>query len=374
MRIVVAPDKFAGSLAAPEVTRAIAAGWRKAAPQDEIVAVPMADGGPGFVGCLAASLPGRIRTVGVSGPLGQAVAADVFVSDATWYVEAAAANGRHLSGAQRDPMVATSAGVGEILRAACGRGATRIVVGLGGSATNDGGAGMLAALGAQGRDAGGALVDLTGGPAALERLATLDLTAAREVVAGVELVAATDVDSPLLGERGATRMFGAQKGLTGEMADRAEAAIAHWADVCESTGAAAGLRREPGAGAAGGLGYALLLLGASRTSGAAVIAAATDLPDRCASADLVITGEGCFDEQSRHGKVVMSVLAAAGEVPVVIVAGQSLVPAAQWRSEGFADVVSLLDRAGSVTESMNRAPRLLADAAADLARRARPTG
>src|SRR3954453_5300260 len=205
MRVLIAPDKFAGTLTAVEAAEAIAEGWRRRAPGDELDLVPMADGGPGFVDVLHASLGGELLAMTVRGPYGEPVPGSVLVHDGTAYVESAQACGLHLTPREeRRPEAAGTYGVGELVAAACEAGATRVVVGLGGSGTNDGGAGLLAALGATSTPDGA----LTGGATALGDLKSVDLAAARERVAGVQLVAASDVDNPLLGLRGAINVFG----------------------------------------------------------------------------------------------------------------------------------------------------------------------
>ena len=295
MRVLIAPDKFAGTLSAVEAAEAIAEGWRRRAPDDQLELVPMADGGPGFVDVLHASLGGELLAATVSGPYGEPVPGSVLLEGDTAYVESAQACGLHLTPeADRRPEDATSYGVGELVRHAVDAGATRVVVGLGGSATNDGGAGLLAALGAVSVDEDA----LTRGATGLADVESVDLTAARAVVDGVELVAASDVDNPLLGLIGAINVFGPQKGIRD---DRLQAVDALLERLAVATDRKVALGK--GAGAAGGLGFALLLLGASRTPGVDVVSDAVGLADRAARSDLVITGEGAFDFSSRSGKV-----------------------------------------------------------------------
>jgi glycerate kinase len=352
MRVLVAPDKFAGTLTAVEAADAIVAGWRRTAPADEIDLAPMSDGGPGFVDVLHAALGGALEPVVVRGPFGEAVPATVLVVDATAYVESAQACGLHLTGGQRAEH-ATTYGVGELVAAAREAGATRVVVGLGGSGTNDGGAGMLAALGAR------ADRPLDQGVVGLAGISAVELPDA-----GVELVAATDVDSPLTGMFGATRTFGPQKGVTGERV----AVVDGW---LEAFAAAAGRRTalEKGAGAAGGLGYALLLLGASREPGIDLVADAVGLRRRAAAADLVITGEGAFDFSSRSGKVPYGVAAAAGEAlrPCVALAGQVLVGSREMRTLGVESAYSLVEMVGE-ERAFGDPAGALADVAARVAR------
>jgi glycerate kinase len=367
MRVLIAPDKFAGTLTAVQAAEAIAAGWRRQAPGDELDLAPMADGGPGFVDVLHAALGGDLSAVTVSGPHGVPVPAVVLRVGDTAYVESAQAAGLHLvsgpesgsgseSGAGSGSVeTATSAGVGELVLAAVESGATTVVVGLGGSGTNDGGAGVLAALGAT---ADGVL---DGGPAALATVTTVDLAPARARLAGVTLVAASDVDNPLTGLFGATKTFGPQKGL-------AEDRIAEVDGWLESFAAATDRRTslEKGAGAAGGIGYALLALGATREPGIALVAEAVSLASRARAADLVVTGEGAFDFSSRAGKVPYGVAGIASEAlrPCVALAGQVLVGSREMRALGIESAYSLVELVGE-----ERALGAPADALADLAAR-----
>lgn len=367
MRIVVAPDKFAGSLSAPQVAAAIGEGWLSVRPDDDVVLVPLSDGGPGFIDCLAASAPGAIATVPVTGPVGGQVMARVLTGP-TWYIEAAQANGLDLVAAgDRDPWRATSAGVGQLIAAAAAAGAGHAVVGLGGSATNDGGAGALGALGAVALDHHGRPVDLLGGPQSLRDVATVDLTSARATLGGMSLTIATDVDNPLLGASGASRMFALQKGAARQDLPALDAVLATWAAACVAGGADPVTAQWPGAGAAGGLGYALMLLRAHRVSGIDMVMSATGLVARCRDADMVITGEGRLDDQSLHGKVVAGVAAAANGIPVVVIAGDSRLGAAQWRAVGIDRVETLVAQAGSVPTAIARAAVLARDVAATIA-------
>lgn len=353
MRVLIAPDKFAGTLTAVQAAEAIAAGWRRQAPGDDLDLAPMADGGPGFVDVLHAALGGDLSAVTVSGPHGSPVPAVVLRVDDTAYVESAQAAGLHLVSGPVE--TATSAGVGELVLAAVEGGATTVVVGLGGSGTNDGGAGLLAALGAT---ADGVL---DGGPAALASVSSVDLAPARARLAGVTLVAASDVDNPLTGLFGATKTFGPQKGL-------AEDRIAEVDGWLEAFAAATDRRTslEKGAGAAGGIGYALLALGATREPGIALVAEAVSLASRARAADLVVTGEGAFDFSSRAGKVPYGVAGIASEAlrPCVALAGQVLVGSREMRALGIESAYSLVELVGE-----ERALGAPADALADLAAR-----
>ncbi len=356
MRILVAPDKFAGTLSAVEAADAVVAGWLRHAPADELSTVPMSDGGPGFVHALEAHLDGELLALSVSGPYGARVPATVLLHQGTAYIESAQACGLHLTPAdERDPERATTVGVGELVGAALDAGAQRVVVGLGGSATNDGGAGMLSALGAD----AGAHVDLRAGAAGLAGLGEdtpVDLTAARRRVGDAALVLASDVDNPLLGLRGAINVFGPQKGVRDERKPHLDGLLERLADATERATANA-----PGAGAAGGLGFAMLLLGGTREPGVELIASAVGLEQQCGQADLVVTGEGAFDYSSRGGKVVYGVAQVAGAVarPCVVVAGRVDVGSREMRALGVEQAYSMRDLVGE--------RRALADPAESLA-------
>jgi glycerate kinase len=353
MRVLIAPDKFAGTLTAVEAADAIAAGWRRRAPGDDLDLAPMADGGPGFVDVLHAALGGELAAVTVSGPHGAPVPAAVLRVGETAYVESAQAAGLHL--VEGDPETASSRGVGELVLAAVESGARTVVVGLGGSGTNDGGAGVLAAL--------GAISDgvLDGGAAALATVSRVDLAPARQRLAGVVLVAASDVDNPLTGLFGATKTFGPQKGI-------GEERIAEVDGWLEAFAAATDRRTslEKGAGAAGGIGYALLALGAARRPGIELVTDAVSLAERARLADLVVTGEGAFDFSSRAGKVPYGVAGIASEAlrPCIALAGQVLVGSREMRALGIESAYSLVELVGE-----DRALGAPADALAELAER-----
>ena len=340
MRVLIAPDKFAGTLTAVEAAHAIAEGWRRRAPADELELVPMADGGPGFVDVLHASLGGDLLSVTVTGPLGDPVPATVLVHEGTAYVESAQACGLHLvAEGDRDPERAGTRGVGELLRAAVEAGAKRVVVGLGGSGTNDGGAGMLAGLGATATPDGA----LERGPSSLATLESVDLTPARTLLDQVELVAATDVDNPLLGLTGATSVYGPQKGVREDRKQAVDATLERLAGATDKR-----VARAKGAGAAGGLGFGLLLLGAVRQPGVELVAQAVGLPGSARQADLVVTGEGAFDFSSRSGKVPYGVAAVAAEAlrPCIALAGRVLVGSREMRALGVESAYAVVDLVG----------------------------
>jgi glycerate kinase len=363
MRVLVAPDAFGGTLTAPQAARAIIEGWHRHAPGDVLTQAAMADGGPGFVDVLSAALDGELAMVTVRGPVGADVPVTVLHHDGTAYVESAQACGLHLA-VPPDPLHATTFGVGQAVAAAVDAGARRVVVGLGGSATNDGGAGLLAALGAT------ADVPLDRGPAALAGVTSVDLSAARSRIDGVELVIAADVDLSLLGMFGATKTFGPQKGLTdGQIIE-----VDGWLDrlVVAACGSAPAERRiadAKGAGAAGGLGFALMLLGGSVVSGIELVAESVGLTTQAAHHDLVVTGEGTYDFSSRAGKAVYGVatVAAAAARPCIVLAGQVSVGSREMRAMGVEAAYAVSDYVG-VEESMHDPARHLADLAQRVAK------
>lgn len=357
MRVLVAPDKFAGTLTAVEAAEAIAAGWRRHAPDDQLDLAPMSDGGPGFVDVLHAAHGGQLLAATVTGPHGAPTPAAVLLVDGTAYIESAQACGLHLTEG-RGVRSATTRGVGELLLLARDAGARRVVVGLGGSGTNDGGAGLLAALGAR------ADVALAAGPDALATITTVDLGPAREAVAGLELVLASDVDSPLTGLFGATKTFGPQKGLGEEELPGVDGVLERWAELTDRR-----LSLEKGAGAAGGLGHALLCLGGRREPGIGLVAAAVGLEERARAADLVVTGEGAFDFSSRAGKVPYGVAAAAEQAlrPCIALAGQVLIGAREMRALGVESAYAMVDLVGEERSWADPAGAL-ADLAARVAR------
>lgn len=345
--MLLCPDKFAGTLSAPEVAAAVAEGWRDVAPGDELLVRPLADGGPGFVEVLAEALGGRRLPVPTVDPLGRPAAGEILLTDdGTAYLESAQACGLHLlADAERDPKATTSYGLGLLVTAAVEAGARTVVVGLGGSGTNDGGAGMLVPLGVTPLDDAGRALPYGG--AALTAVAALD---GEPRLRGATLVAATDVDNPLLGLHGASSVFGPQKG-----ADRADvllldAALTRWADVLTQRlpGCPPGLGTLPGGGAAGGLGAAVLALGGRCESGIGLVTRAVKLDAALDAADLVITGEGSFDHQSLRGKVVAGVAGAARDrgVPCVVLAGRVSTGRREAASAGVTDAYSLVEHFG----------------------------
>jgi glycerate kinase len=370
MRILVCPDKFAGTLSAPAAAEAIVDGWREHAPGDELTPRPLSDGGPGFVEVLAGPVGGERIPVATTDPLGRPVQAEVLLSPdrSTGYVESAQACGLHLlAEGERDPKLTTSYGLGVLVLAAVEAGAGTVVIGLGGSATNDGGAGMLAALGAPPLDRTGAALPYGG--AALGHAVGLG---GLPMTRGAALVAATDVDNPLTGLHGASSVYGPQKG-----ADRADvllldAALERFAGVLvkDLPTCPPDLAALPGAGAAGGLGAAVLALGGRCESGIGLVTGMIGLEAALDAADLVITGEGSFDHQSLRGKVVAGVAAGARDrgVPCVVLAGQVSTGRREAANAGVTETYSLVEHFGSVPEALARPADGLRELAARLAR------
>jgi glycerate 2-kinase len=402
VRVLICPDKFAGTIGAAAAAEAISAGWASVAPTDTLVLRPLSDGGPGFLDAIEAgsvvsadtpvlrpifdavdqTVPRRLL-VPTTDPLGRPVSGDVLLVGTTAYVESAQACGLHLlTPYERNPRITTSYGLGALVRAAADAGATEIVIGLGGSATNDAGAGFLAALGAVPVDAEGA--ELPPGGAALRQCAALrgqaEITPAGPSPTGpvdaadaapaesppIRLVGATDVDAPLTGIYGASAIFGPQKGASREDVLVLDAALEHFVGVLDQ---GSDLAARPGAGAAGGIGAAILALGGELRSGIGLVRTLSGLDAALDEADLVITGEGELDAQSIRGKVVGGVANAARDLGVSCVAlvGTSSAGRRETMSAGVTDVYTLVDLFGSQAEAMARPAEGLRALAARLA-------
>jgi glycerate kinase len=361
-RVVVAPDKFKGSLTAAEVAARVAAGLADGGFAGQVEMLPVADGGDGTV---AAAVSAGFRRVelGVRGPVGKSVTASYALRDDTAVIEAAQACGLTLLPAgSLAPLTATSRGVGELIFTACRMGAKRIVLGVGGVATTDGGAGLLQALGARLLDAKGR--DLPPGGAALAWLDTLDLAGLRDL-SGVEFLLASDVDNPLLGPAGAAAVYAPQKGASPSEVELLEAGLRQWADIAEAAvGAAEPTRDAPGAGAAGGIGFAaLLFLGARMRPGIELLLELASFGSRLDGARLVITGEGSLDAQTLHGKAPVGVARAAAAhdpaIPVVAVAGRCTLTADELREAGIDRAYALADIEPDVNRCMAEAGPLV---------------
>ncbi|GAB7126896.1 glycerate kinase [Silvimonas sp. JCM 19000] len=366
MKLVIAPDSFKESLSAARVAQAIARGWHSAWPETECVLLPVADGGEGTVDALVAATAGRLLRQSVTGPLGECVPAQWGLSGdgQTAFIEMASAAGLMLvPPALRDPGSTTTYGVGELIRAALDHGARHIVLGLGGSATNDGGAGMLQALGMRWLDAAGK--SLPFGGLALARLASLDRSGLDPRLATCRFDVACDVDHPLTGPHGASVIFGPQKGATPTQVKQLDTALSQYARVIEQSIGRA-VANVPGAGAAGGMGAAALaFLQAQLRPGIALVLQTVDLARHLADADLVITGEGHLDTQTLHGKAPLGVaaLARAHGVPVIALAGRVSADAAELQSHGIAAGFSIQPGPGSLDDALrDTAARLEATA------------
>ncbi|QKW36537.1 glycerate kinase [Actinomadura sp. NAK00032] len=366
MRIVVAPDSFKGSLSAAEVCAAVAAGARRAVPDAEVAAVPMADGGEGTLDCFLAARGGDAVEVAATDPLGRPVKARYALSGdgRSAVVELAAASGLPLvEDVPPDPLNAATGGTGELIADAVRRGAREVLVCVGGSASTDGGTGLLRALGVRFLDAAGA--ELPPGGAALARLAAIDDSGLPDAVRATRFQVACDVTNPLVGPAGAAAVFGPQKGASAAQVAELDAALTVFADVLAARGGPR-VHDLPGAGAAGGTCGGLAgVLGAEPAAGAALVAAAVGLPAALAGADLVITGEGRVDGQSAGGKVVSAVAALAREsgVPCLALAGGVAGPLDELHALGLTAAFSLADGPRTLAELKADAAPLLAAAA-----------
>ncbi|QJD69547.1 glycerate kinase [Xanthomonas campestris pv. badrii] len=358
MKIVIAPDSYKESLSALEVATQIEAGFREIFPDWQYHKVPVADGGEGTVDALVTATGGRVVERTVSGPLGTPVPAFYGLTGdgRTAVIEMAAASGLALvPAAARDPLRTSSAGVGELIVAALDAGARRFIIGIGGSATNDGGAGMAQALGARLLDAHG--VPLAAGGAALAALARIETDGLDPRLQDCHIDVACDVDNPLIGPTGASAVFGPQKGATAEMVRQLDANLQHYADLLERD---LGLRLHdlPGGGAAGGLGAGLVaFLGAQLRPGMEIVAQALGLEALIAQADLVITGEGRLDSQSLHGKAPVGVaqLAQRHATPVIAIAGCLGTGAGLLHGQGIDAMFAVVHRACTQEQALAEA-------------------
>ncbi|MFE0027459.1 glycerate kinase [Amycolatopsis sp. NPDC059021] len=361
--VLVAPDKFKGSLTATEVADAVAAGIGSVVPGVPVRTLPVADGGDGTV---AAAVAAGFRRVDVParGPTGQRITASFALSGDTAVVELAEASGLHrLPGDVPAPLTASSAGTGDLIAAAIRSGARRIVLGVGGSACTDGGAGLLTALGARLLDSSGA--ELSPGGAALRELHRLELSDLDPALSEVDIELASDVDNPLLGPHGAAAVYGPQKGAGPAAIRVLEDGLRRWAEVAGPADAA-----RPGAGAAGGVGFAALaVLHARRRPGIELLTELLGFDDALRDARLVVTGEGSLDEQTLRGKAPAGVAAKARKaaVPVVAVAGRCLLTPAALRDSGFEAAYALTDAEPDPARCIAAAGPLLTRVSARLA-------
>ncbi|MFP3492775.1 glycerate kinase [Pseudomonas sp. R11F] len=371
MKIIIAPDSFKDSLSAEGVAQAIAEGLAEVWPDAQCIQCPMADGGEGTVDAVLAACNGELRRQWVRGPLGGTVEArwGWLAASHTAMIEMAEASGlQRVPPGQRDACSSTTYGTGELIRAALDLGARRIILAIGGSATNDAGAGAMQALGVQ-------LLDdrqqpLPDGGLALARLAHLNLERLDPRLAQVQFEIAADVNNPLCGPQGASAIFGPQKGANPAQVQQLDAALGHFADHCARV-LPKDVRDEPGSGAAGGLGFAAkAFLGAQFRAGVEVVAELVGLDAAVRGADLVITGEGRFDAQTLRGKTPFGVarIAQRHQVPVIVIAGTLGDGYEQMYAHGVAAAFALPNGPMSLEQACAEAPRLLRERAADVAR------
>ena len=371
MRVVIAPDKFKGSLTALEAAEAMARGLSRVDPCAEIDRVPMADGGEGTVAALVAATGGSYRTVTVTGPLGEPVVASfgLLGDGRTAALEMASASGLWLvPPALRDPLRATTRGTGQLLLAALEAGARRVIVGIGGSATNDGGAGLGQALGFRLLDTQGRELGPGGGE--LDRLARIERTGQAAGLGSATIAVACDVTNPLCGPRGASAVYGPQKGATPEMVERLDRNLGHFADIVARDLDVA-VRDIPGSGAAGGLGGGMVAFAGGRLEGGVnLVIEAVNLRERLHSADLCLTGEGALDGQSAFGKTAVGVARLAHSLgcPTLAIAGSIGPGAAAVLEQGIDAYFSICPGPVHIDEAIERASELLENATAQAAR------
>jgi glycerate kinase len=370
MKIVIAPDSFKESLTALAVANEIEAGFREFFPDAQYVKLPVADGGEGTVQAMIDASGGRRVELQVTGPLGEPVSAfyGLMGDGATAVIEMAAASGLELvPPARRNPLHTTSYGTGQLILNALDAGARRFVLGVGGSATNDGGAGMLQALGGRLLDAAGA--DLNAGGGALAALARIDLSTLDARIKDCVFDVACDVTNPLVGPQGASAIFGPQKGATPEMVERLDANLRHYAEVIVRE-LGQDVAAIPGAGAGGGIGAGMMVfLGGRLRPGSEIVTAAVGLDAAVADADLVITGEGRIDGQTIHGKTPIGVARVAQRhgKPVIAIAGGLASGAAAVHAHGIAAVFGSVSRPCTVEEAMASAAFNVRSAARNIA-------
>jgi glycerate kinase len=371
MKIVIAPDSFKDSLSAQGVADAIALGLAEVWPDAQLIKCPMADGGEGTVESILAACEGELRRTNVRGPLGAMV-------DAAWgwlpknhtaIIEMAEASGLQLvPPGQRDACTSSTFGTGELIRAALDAGAQRVILAIGGSATNDGGAGAMQALGVKLLDAQGQ--PLAPGGLALTQLDRIDLSDMDSRLSEVRFDIAADVNNPLCGPHGASAIFGPQKGASPEQVQQLDSALGHFADLCADV-LGHDVKDEPGSGAAGGLGFAAkAFLGAQFKAGVEVVAELVGLAEAVKGADLVMTGEGRFDAQTLRGKTPFGVARVAREqgVPVIVIAGTLGEGYQALYEHGIDAAFALASGPMTLEQACAEAPRLLQDRASDIAR------
>ncbi|MCI1897904.1 MAG: glycerate kinase [Enterobacter sp.] len=370
MKIVIAPDSYKESLSALEVATAIEQGFREIWPDADYVKLPVADGGEGTVEAMVAATAGRIVHVDVTGPLGASVQAFYGLSgdERSAFIEMAAASGLELvKPAQRNPLTTTSWGTGELISHALDAGVKHIIIGIGGSATNDGGAGMVQALGAKLLTSEGKPIGQGGGE--LDRLARIDISGLDKRLADCRIEVACDVTNPLTGEEGASAVFGPQKGATPEMIERLDKSLAHYAQVIAHD-LDMDVLNLSGGGAAGGMGAALYAFcGAQLRQGIEIVTDALQLDKQVADADLVITGEGRIDSQTIHGKVPVGVARVAKRFnkPVIGIAGSLTADVGVVHEHGVDAVFSVIYTVCTLEEALENAEENVRLAARNIA-------
>ncbi|QYJ87379.1 glycerate kinase [Shewanella mesophila] len=367
MKIVIAPDSYKESLSAMEVANEIERGFSQVLPNADYIKVPVADGGEGTVQSMVDATNGKIIELTVIGPLGEPVTAHYGILGAknlgtsvnnckTAVIEMASASGlHHVPAAQRDPQITTSYGTGELICHALNAGIKHIIIGLGGSATNDAGAGMLQALGVHLLDKNGQPIDVGG--AGLETLHRIDVSQLHPLLQSCHIEVACDVNNPLCGDKGASAIFGPQKGATASMVERLDDALSHFANITSQT-TLTEHRHTPGSGAAGGMGFAVLAyLNAELKPGIDIVMKTVDLAGALNGADLVITGEGRLDSQTLHGKTPMGVTREANKqgVPVIAIAGCVSDDANVLLDHGIDAIFSITPRAMELEKVLSNA-------------------
>lgn len=369
MKILVAPDSFKGSLSSKEVLEAISEGIRRAIDA-EIVGVPIADGGEGTVDALIASLGGRIVDVDVVGPLGNVVKSFFgILNDGTAVIEMAASSGLSLlQDNMKNPLITTTYGVGQLIKESLDKGCRKFIIGLGGSATNDGGAGMVQALGVKLLDEDGKDIPYGGGN--LYKLKKVDISSIDKRVYESSFIVASDVVNPLCGENGASYVYGPQKGATKEMVKILDNNLRHYASVVKET-LGKDFSDVPGAGAAGGLGFSLMaFLNAKIRSGIDIVMEASNIDEKIKSCDIVITGEGNTDFQTAYGKAPAGIARIAKKYgkPVVVLSGGLGKNYKDLYDVGVTSMFSIVDKPMTLQEAMINAKKLISDRAEDIIR------
>jgi glycerate kinase len=365
MKILIAPDSFKGSNSSVAVANRIEAGAKRVFPSAEIVKIPIADGGEGTVEALVLGAGGEFHQAIVTGPMGKPVTATYgILSNGTGVIEMAAASGLPLVPEnERNPLNATTFGVGELMLEVLDRGCASIVIGLGGSATNDGGVGMAQALGVSFKDKSGRELEL--GASRIAQLATVDASGMSAKISGASIVIASDVNSPLCGPKGASHVFGPQKGADVDMVKELDSALAHLADTVKAQ-LGIDIANTPGAGAAGGLGYGLMAFcGAKMKPGIETVMDSVGMDERLEGCDIVITGEGKIDGQSVFGKVPVGVAQRAKKygVPVLAIVGGIGDGAEAVYDHGVDSIMSSVNNAMPLSEAIANGDALLEEAA-----------